>query len=95
MELPESLSKLSAEFLVRSRQLKVKYGSETIIDEKVDSAENEDTDFWHGAEIEGSELDFNLSEEVSETAMSLCVYPVKDGFIITDMHRVKLEILPE
>lgn len=91
-----NILRLSAEFLARSRQLKVKYGSETIIDEKADSAEYEDTDFWHGAEIEGSEWDFNLHEEVGESAMSLCVYPVENGSVATSTwYRVKLEILPE
>lgn len=94
MELPEYLSKLSAEFMAQSRQLKVKYGSETIIETQVDSAECENTDFWHGAEIGGSEWDFNLYEEVGQTAMSLCVYPVIDGGIETSVwSRVTLKIV--
>ena len=90
------LPNVTAKFLTHSRQLKVYDEGFLIVDDIIDTPECEDIDFWVEGEVNGEIWDFNLNEEVGETACTICAYPVVDGETDTSRwQRIKLELLPE
>lgn len=89
------LSGVVAAFRTRSRLLRIYQNKTCILNERVDSEEGDDTDYWSTIHMGDRVLDVNLHEELDYSEPSLAAYPVVNNEVdCSTWENIKLKVLP-